>query len=213
MIRNMIVISFFLLGIYSFGQDSKYEVSVNHIMSTLECNRSYAEWVISRINDFSMQIQSDIEYIANSNESYSKKINDIPYIISQNFVSDYSKVDVSSSHSNSIKTYNIRQYLYRLSKVKKNNGYSKVELIFVPDYLGMGKFYKTSNNTYELSITMWQIFRAWFGENHTAYEDATRKKFRLIFYVNSMNKLTNIKVDRIFVSETIHLNTLKLKLR
>lgn len=209
--KHIILVLIFLSIINSYGQNHKYEKHIKHIMNTLNCERSYANWVISRIDNFSVKIQSNIEYIANSNDNYQTKINSIPNIISQNFVSNNSKIDVSSKNRKSLTTYTIREYLFHLAKIKKRYGYAKVELIFIPDYLGMGKFYKISDNTYELSITMWQVFKSWFRDSNIAYEDATRKKFRLIFYVNSRNELTNIKVDRVFVSETIDVNKIKIR--
>lgn len=211
--KKYIIFLSLLFTISFYSQPSKYEQSVQHIKSTLNCDIEYAEWVISTINLFAKKLQSDIEYIANSDDTYSQKVNYIPKVISNSFVNRSSKIDVSSKTRKTISTYSIQQYLYRLSKLKKIYGYSKVELLYEPDYLGMGRFYgkykDNSGDYYELSIAMWQVFRAWFGDNRMlAYGDVTKKKFRLRFYVDSENRLKHIKVNRVFVSETIDIEKL-----
>ncbi|MEM6684178.1 MAG: hypothetical protein AAF617_00170 [Bacteroidota bacterium] len=208
--KYILFLCFGLTISFATGQSSnpEYDKAVQHVMSTLNCKRPYAEWVMSKIDEFSNQIQSDFEYIANSNDTYSKKIAYIPAMISRNFVSASALIGVSSTSRSYISNYSINQYLYRLVKIKERYGYTKVELLFSPDYLGIGQFYKTPDNNYELSITMWQIFRSWYGDS-PAYSDATRKKFRLIFYVDHKNRLKTIKVDRVFVSETVNINKFK----
>ena len=64
---------------------------------------------------------------------------------------------------------------YRLARL---NEHTQVQLLFNSNYLGIGTFKKFGINKYELSVSMWQIFKAWV-ENRVAYEDFTKKKFRL----------------------------------
>lgn len=198
---------FIILLLYtnsSFSQDEKDPKSVNHIMSKWGCKKSYAEWVMTKIDEFAVQVQSNFEYVTNSSDDYQTKIDNIPEIIDMSFVSKNSKIEVSSKHKVLPSTYKIKDYLFRMAKIKKIYGYSKVELLFKPDYLGIGKFSKTSDNSYELSLTMWQIFKSWGKDDQLAYYDQTRKNFRLIFFVDNENRLTEIKIDHVFVEETLN---------
>ena len=198
------ILSVFLIVSFTTisGQTDK-ETSVNHIVNNWGCTRDYAEWVMSKIDEFALQIQSNFEYVTNSNDSYQVKINNIPSIINRSFVSNRSKIEVSSKTRKYPTTHYINNYLYRMAKIKKIYGYARVELLFKPDYLGIGKFSKTSENSYELSLTMWQIFKSWYADDQLAYYDHTRKNFRLIFFVDKDNRLTNIKVDHVFVEQTL----------
>lgn len=196
----------FLLKIPVFGQENiRYHQSLLHIKNTLSVDEDYAKWMISKIDEFSVGLQSSIEYIANSNDTYSDKNQYISYTINKYFEGNLSKIEISSNTTHEVVSRTVNNYLYRLAKIKEIYGYDKVELIFRPDYLGMGTFYKVDNNTYELTITMIQVFKAWYGDDY-AYTDIARKKFRLNFHVDDKNCLTNIKVNHVLVAETYNLD-------
>jgi len=182
---------------------TRYEEIVNHVQTTVGCDADYAEWLMYKIDEFAKQLQDNISFIASANEPYEVKERIVKTVINESFESRFSYVDVSSIHAGvvNVSSSYVYRYLYRLSRLKDTYNYTKVELLFNPDYLGIGKFYKTDDSTYELSVTMIQIFRAWYGEN-VVYSDETRKKFRLNFHVDENNRLTGIKVDRILVTET-----------
>ncbi|MFN3639032.1 MAG: hypothetical protein ACK4XY_11255, partial [Chloroherpetonaceae bacterium] len=80
------------------------------------------------------------------------------------------------------------------------NRYTKVELTFQQDYLGMGQIYPDGTD-FELSISLWQIFRGW-KDNMLAYQDATKKKFRLAFKKIGDGKY-DVKIKEALATETI----------
>lgn len=210
--KKYIIIAVFISSInfsFIYGQ-TPYEKAISNIKTVLNCDRDYAEWFIYKINNYAEKVQSDIEYIANSTDEYSIKITRITPIIRKWFKNENSIVEVSSlNHPDYCDQRTIQEYLYNLAKIKQRYNYIRVQLMFVPDYLGIGRFEKRiGENCYELSLTMWQIFTGW-SKDGVKYEDATRKKFRLLFYVDDKNRLVDIKAERILVAETIRKNQLK----
>lgn len=200
--RTLIFLLFSIYLSHSFAQ-SKYEQAINQIRERFNCDENYAKWIVQKVDEFCTSLESDIEYVANSNDSYQSKIGYIDNtVIKNHFVNRQSQIDISSVNTQRINTTTISQYLYSLAKIKEKYGYTKVELLFDPDYLGIGTFHKVSSNCYELSVSIWQIFRAWKREN-ISYSDATRKKLRLLFFVDKDGYVTDIKTDRIAVAQTV----------
>lgn len=211
---SLMCIMFFDLNLAKCQESSKLNKAIENIQKTLGKDREYATWIIKIIDEFSTSLQVNIEDIANSQDEYYRKKERINFIIQRFFVSSSSSVEVSTLRlPSSIQSYDIYTYLNRLAKL--NTRYNRIELIFDPDYLGIGTFERGKlNGTFEISITMWQIFHGWI-DGRLSYEDATRKKFRLIFYVDENNHLkpNGIKVDEILVAETIDLKNYEPKIR
>lgn len=184
---------------------TRYEESLIHVQNTLNTDERSAKLIMNTIDEFCSGLQANIEYVANADIPYSNKSKYINFIVDEYFESNLSRIDISSNTRNTIITRPITEYLYRLSRIKDVYGYEKVELLFETDFLGMGTFQKVDDDVYEIAVTMIQIFKAWYGDGRQ-YTDATRKKFRLNFYVDSENNLTKIRVNHILVAETYDLN-------
>jgi len=192
-----------------YAQDAEYGTIIDTIQRNVGCDREAAEALLAVINYFAEGIQTEFSYLASSKDDiYIKEIR-IKKTIQKYFESERSIVQVSNVHRKPIYDYEIRTYLDRLARLALYK-YTRVELLFDPDYLGIGQFLQTGPNSYELSVSMWQIFRAWMG-NELAYADATKKKFRLNFVIEGDR--VQVKISEILVSETTSLEKYKGKFK
>jgi ubiquitin len=182
---------------------SDYERTIESIQKQIGIDYSSAEKLFLGINYFAEGIQTNLTYLASSKDSFSEKDNIIKLTINDYFVSPKSQIQVSSLSHPDIYSYDIQAYLHDLSRLS-NNSYTKVELIFRPDYLGIGRIEKLRSGKYEISVSMKQMFRGW-NEGKIAYQDETRKKFRLVFDFKGGS--ASIKINEILVAETIQLDT------
>ena len=207
-LSKLILLSIFILiRVNGYCQDDEgYNAIINHIKSRIGCSYENAETILHVINFFSESIQAEFTDLASSSDPISEKESRIKYVIAKYFESANSMVQVSSitKKKRGIKyifSYPIRTYLYRLAQLNKYK-YTRVELLYEPDYLGIGTFEKLGDNRYELSVSMWQLFRAWIDET-LVYEDATRKKFRLCFILDEDTNTAIVSISEILVSETV----------
>jgi len=203
LIKTLAIIFIIQLLIAVFPAYSKniaYEKIIKQIQNTLNCESSTAKKIFNIINMFADDIQSIISLIASS--SNSNKFNEryIKEVVQQYFESEKSIVQVSSRSRENITTYFIKEYFYHLKNLKQKYGYTKVELTFDPEYLGMSKFEKVGRNKYELSVCMWQLFSG-YVDDFEIYNDATRKKFRFMF--RKIDNTLTVSIDQICVAETI----------
>jgi hypothetical protein len=195
----------------SYGQDtSGYSASIRNLQESFDCNYDTAVAYFNIIENFVEKVQTDFEDLASSDEDFSVKLKRVKPIITKYFENEYSNVQVSNLRNGRIQLfdYPVRQYLVRLAS--KGKMFSRVELLFWPDYLGMGRLYKVGEN-YEISVSMWQIFRGWI-ENRITYEDATKKKFRLVLIPLGNGRL-QLTIGEIMVTETIDLLKFKSKIQ
>lgn len=182
----------------SRGSDSYTEV-LRHVQNRMGCDIQTAKAVILIINNFSENLQGHISDIASTNYAFDKRT------LSNRIIKDYftgplAKVQVSHLNSPHVNEYTISVYLSRLANLSHRKGYSKVELVFLPDYLGIGTLEKITPRHFELSVSMWQVFRGYFGDG-VGYEDWTRKKFRLNIYIHDDH--ISVKTGQILVAETL----------
>ena len=184
---------------------SDFDIVIEHIQSSVGCSRNSAESIFLLINYFAEGIQESFVYLATSKDELSVKNEKVKYTINKYFESRYSLVQVGVRNYSSIFEFAVHTYLRNLCR-KNRYKYTKVELEFNPDYLGIGSFEKTGENTYELSISMWMIFRGIIGDE-VKYEDATRKKFRLNFFIQGDK--VQLTINEIIVAEIIDLNYYK----
>ena len=194
-----------LICIYSsilYGQSNQIEL-IEHIQERVGLSKENAISLINMINNFAINLQTNITYMASSNDSRAIKEKKIDEIIKNYFMSVNSEVQVSSLNENrKLSAFKVFIYFQHLINLKKFYKYTKVELLFAPDYLGIGQFYHTKEKgTYEVSISMWQLFIGYVGDN-ISYKDLTKKKFRLFFKFVSEEGLY-IKVDQILVLHTL----------
>lgn len=189
----------------SLSAQDAAESAIAHLQNGIKCSREEAERLYRAINYFADGVTSDLTYIASSQDDFATKQKAINRAIRDYFESPNSIIQVSSISKNpdnpEIYDFTIRRYLYRLANMK--NRYTKVELTFQQDYLGMGQIYPDGND-FELSISLWQIFRGW-KDNALAYQDATKKKFRLAFKKIGDDKY-DVKIKEALATETIDLN-------
>jgi len=183
---------------------NSFDAVINHIQERVGLSEESAIVLYQHINMFAEGIQTAITYIAQSSDDYDTKEKKIRYTISKYFDSPESTVQVSSLSRSTIFDYSIHTYLYRLARLRSRYHYTKVELIFEPDYLGISSFKKIGESKYELSVSMWQEFIGYIGDS-IAYSDATRKKFLLYFEFDERRRFT-IKIGQILVAETINLD-------
>ena len=174
--------------------------SIASIQESFNCPKRQAKALYVKLEQFIEGIQGEIEYCANAEETESVKQRKVSRIIDRYFESSESMVQLSSLSHEELYEYCILVYLRRLINLKKRYGYTKVKLLFKPDYLGIGKFYKISENEHELEVSMWQLFVGYFGERE-AYRDLTKKKFRLSFYTHE--ERVDVKINEILVAETL----------
>ncbi|KPA14179.1 hypothetical protein MHK_005613 [Candidatus Magnetomorum sp. HK-1] len=182
-----------------------FDSIIIHIQEKVGCDERYAILLYQIINYFAEGIQTDLTYIAQSTDDLEYKEKRIKNTISRYFQSPESNVQVSSLSRSSIFDFSIHTYLHRLAKLRSRYRYTKVELIFEPDYLGISRFEKVGDSKYELSVSMWQKFVGYIGDS-VVYSDATRKKFRLYFV---LNEKPTVKIDEILVAETVNLDYYK----
>jgi len=209
--KCIIVIVFFLFPCkytysevnISYNNTSEYDRVINHIQEKLSCDEKKAVRFYLFINYFAEGIQTEITYIAESAESMTIKEKKINYTISKYFESPYSNVQVSSLSRPSIFDFSIHTYLHRLARLRSRYHYTEVKIMFEPDYLGMSSVEKISENKYEISVAMWQMFKGYIGDT-IVYSDATRKKFRFLF--DYSNQMPSVKISEILVAETITLD-------
>jgi len=179
--------------------NSQYEEILSRFETKLNCTRETAIKIFHIINLFTDSIQNALARLASSDIS---KINYTKYIdqtIKQYFESDKATVQVSNLRDNTIKTYSIKDYLYSIVNLKKKYKTTKIELSYYSGYLGISHLTKISTTKYELSVSMWQTFRGYFGD-YNIYSDATKKQFSLI--INLDNNKISIAVSHITVLET-----------
>ena len=184
----------------AYSRNDKFERIIYQIQSSLNCKRENAIKVFNIINIFSDRVQKIISEIASSDSSRQFNEEYINKVVQQYFESENSIVQVSSRSRNSLSTYYIKEYLYHLTRLKTKYGYTKVELTFDPEYLGLSKLEKVGTNKYELSVCMWQLFSG-FIDDDEIFSDATRKKFRFMF--RKINNTLTVSIDQICVAETI----------
>lgn len=189
------------------GMDD-FEFILNNIQNKVKCSKKAALQLFRIINFFAEGIQTEISYIASSKDDMFIKEEKINFVIGRYFENKYSNVQVSSHNKKYVGNYPIHTYLHRIARLNRYK-YTKVELLFKPDYLGIGSFEKINDTKYELSISMWQIFQGWIGDN-LRYSDATKKKFRLNF--NIVGKKVTVAINEILVSETLNLDYFKNKI-
>jgi hypothetical protein len=187
-----------------WAQDAA-ESAISHLQNGINCSREEAERLYRTINFFADGVTSDLTYIASSRDDFATKQKAINRTIRDYFENGNSIIQVSSISKDpenpDIYDFTIRRYLYRLANMK--NRYTKVELTFQQDYLGMGQIYPDGQDV-ELSSSLWQIFRGW-KDNLLAYQDATKKKFRLAFKKIGDDKY-DVKIKEALATETIDLN-------
>ena len=92
----------------------------------------------------------------------------------QLFVSDSSRVEVSSVNSDLKQQFTIREYLERLRLLP----YDKVELVWIKAQM-VSRFRKGEDGRYYGIITAQQLFRG-FLENEVAYQDVTEKNIEVV---------------------------------
>jgi len=187
----------------SLVTDSAYEQIIDNIQKSFSSDRETAEAVLSIINYFAEGIQTEFSYLASSKDDINLKEIRIKKTIQKYFESESSLVQDSNVNRKPIDDYEVKAYLYRLATLIHYK-YTKVELLFDPDYLSIGTFLQTGPNSYELSLSMWQIFRAWKGYE-LVDSDATKRKFRLGLTLLDDGTI-RIKIIEILVSETISLD-------
>lgn len=186
----------------SLNASSSMSKSVLYLQNSFHCEYSTAKKLQHKIQCFVDGLQINISYLASSEDSYRIKRKRKNRFVDKYFESKNSTVQVSSKHRRRLREYEVSRYLDRLIRLKKIYGYTKVELIFVPEYLGIGKFHRISDHVYEVAISMKQIFMGYYGER-VVYSDITRKKFRLNFHLgSSSNDEVVIKTNEIYVNET-----------
>jgi hypothetical protein len=196
----------FSLGIaFPVSAQDASESAIQHLQNGINCSREEAERLYKTINFFADGVTSDLSYIASSEDGLAAKQKVINRTIKDYFENANSIIQVSSISKDpenpDIFDYPIRRYLYRLANLR--NKYTKVELTFEQDYLGMGQIYPDGKD-FELSISLWQIFRGW-ADNAPMYQDATKKKFRLAFKRQENDKY-DVKIKEALATETIDLN-------
>lgn len=172
------------------------------IASTTHTDQETAVQVINAIVAFMHDLQSRFSYIASSTDAVTTKDNVARNTIQSCFVSDRSEIQVGSAYTRRIRTQPVNVYLYRLGRLRQLYGYTDVELYFRPKYLGIGRVYAIDGRpgTYEVSVSVVQIFKAWKYEQ-PVYTDATTKKFRVRFELTSDDIL--VTVDEVLVTETL----------
>jgi len=202
MLYFLIVFCVFNNVLISFGYaEDLHDLNtfINHVRYQMRCGREQALDLIYRITMFTEAIQTEIEYLASSNDNLDIKNQKVNYVINRFFESRSSIVQVSSKYSSKLTNWAVDTYLRRIAKMNRYK-YTKVELEFDQSYLGYGAIEKINSHNYEVSVSMWQIFKAYYGDN-IAYQDATRKKFRL--NINTIND--EIRINQVAVAETVDL--------
>jgi len=189
---------------------SDYDSILNKIQTSIDCDRETAEAFLGLIENFAVKIQAEFTYLASSPDELAIKQKSIKSTIKKYFESENSLVSVSNVNRKPIYDYEVKVYLYRLATLIHYK-YTKVELLFDPDYLGISKFERIGPTSFELSVSMWQLFRGWVGYE-LVYEDATRKKFRLRVHILSSGKV-ELKISEILVAETIPYERYKSKFK
>lgn len=118
------------------------ESAISHLQNGINCSREEAERLYRTINFFADGVTSDLTYIASSRDDFATKQKAINRTIRDYFENGNSIIQVSSISKDpenpDIFDFTIRRYLYRLANMK--NRYTKVELTFQQDYLGMVLF-------------------------------------------------------------------------
>jgi len=205
-------LSFILLS--TICKVNAHEV-VESVMERLQCSRNEAIHFIGVVEGFISEIQNNISKIASHSTSDSIKEDLIDQTIANFFLKPSSWVQVTSLNRSAVRTYQIDNYLERLAKLSKNN-YTEVELIFAPDYLALGKiFYYEDDiygNAYEFNVSMWQIFRAKFGDS-IVYQDATLKTYGFIFFKSNKSNNWKLRVKCIAAKETVTLQELENRIK
>ncbi len=194
------------LFICSSGAESQAQVGfdrvVEHIQEKMGRDRDDAEAILLIIYSFVQDLQFQFTYIASSSDSYEAKIPVVKETIGRYFLSPHANIQVSSRTRGTVSDYSVSVYLDNLARLRSHRGYTKVELAFDPDYVGIGAIERTSQAEYQLSVNLWQTFKGW-RDNRVWYSDATQKKFRLI--IESTRDSIDIKIKEIKVSETVDL--------
>jgi len=220
--RLGIVFSFLLLVLFgsiayfAFEQKMKADSEepiksiLENIQKNVDVDLPTAWAVLGNIADFSAGIQAELTYFASSDDSLSVKQRRIKYAIERYFESEKSLVQVSHVNRKPIDDYEVKVYLDRLAILNKQQ-YTKVELLFDPDYLGVGPFTRTGENSYELGVSMWQTFRAWRGDE-LIDSSATRRRFSLSFAL-SYKGTTHMRIRQIFDIETIPLDAYRRRFK
>ena len=198
-----------MMPMVSAAEEGDFEGIVRHLQEQLRCDYQTAKSVVLMIDDFTQGIQGSLSAIASTEIETSKKRGMVADTINSYFEGPDSIVQVSSRNRRNIREYRILTYLTNLWLLSHNNGYAHVELLFFPDYLGFGRLEQISTSHFELSVSMWQIFKAYYGDGVLAYSDATRKKFRLNIYI--YGDTVQVKTAEILVAETIDLSSFEEK--
>jgi len=178
---------------------TEYEQIIDSISENIRADRATAEAILNIINHVAEGIQAEFTYLASSDDDLKIKQGRFKSIIERYFESEKSLIQVTDIKRKPIHDYEVGLYLYHLATLRSK--YTKVELLFNPDYLGIGTFSKAEENSYEFSVSMWEIFRAWIG-NELANSQAAKKRFRLKLEFLSNGKL-QVQISDILIAETI----------
>lgn len=173
---------------------------IDDIVANTGASRVTAGQVINAIIEFMHDLQNRITYIASSDVELESKKVAARNAVEECFVSGQSEVQIASATTGRVRTRPVEQYFFELSRLRERYGYTKVELYFLSDYLGVGRVHPLGGRQYELSISSDQIFIAYKNERR-AYFDKTTKQFRVRFTLT--NDEVHVTVNEILVTEVV----------
>lgn len=149
------------------------ETTVRNINQYIEMTEEQLEYFRDKALQKARDFGRYLNLISNKNESEDDKQYAINAALKL-FVSDSSRVEVSSLHREKKKQFYIKEYLERLRYLP----YDKVELVWIKAQM-VSRFRKGEDGKYYGIITAQQLFRG-FLENEIAYQDVTEKNIEIV---------------------------------
>lgn len=180
-LRRTTLAIFLLLFVPTSHAANQDEDILRRLAGVTRTDRAKAIYIYNALDTFMTELGDQLSYIAESTDTAEEKDKVAEKVMADYFDSKDALVYVSTAPSNAIARYTVRVYLHNLARIREREGYTKVRLYFKPDYLGMGSLFSVygAPNTYEISVSIIQIF---IGEHaEFTYADETKKRLRIRF--------------------------------
>jgi len=182
---------------YGIADNPDYEKILLNIQVSLDCERNTAIKVFYAINQFIEKIQYILSNIGSTDSNLIQNNSEyIDKIVKEYFESDKSTVQVYSQDNIKITTYNIKEYLHNIVNLKKKYNFTKFELIYDRNYIGMTSLKKINDSKYKISVYMTQLFSGY--KDNATYNDEKKNIFSFILRITPNNTL-NIRIDNTLV--------------